>query len=449
MKHWFGPSLTRRTIVAFLVVYVASWLTILWVNYFILLEEQSQENQIWLQEESKFLDQFSEASSAVNFMRKEAANVYRHTHPEALMALSAKNGHLLFSSHTVFPFSSAAGTKILVNGKHFHAYRYEGQRWILQVAFPVPTLNQFVQIDGPSLGRQTLIGVLLLLPAVLLAIRKGLSPLQALSKQLKEREVDAISPIHFDAKYKELKRLLASINRLLRRLRHKIALEQAFVENAAHELRTPLAVISAQTHVLAHALNDVTKEEAQHHLMLAMDRAKHLIGQLLELARVDGAGQQQNLLLDVAQLTRLVSEPMTLAAKARQMTLVIHSPPCLMHRLEKESYASILLNLIDNAIRYGHTGGHITVDLTTHDRKLILTVSDNGPGIATVERELVFERFYRGNGHDTPGSGLGLSIVKQAVKRLGANIILSDGLHGTGCRFMVSIPMQYPVKTRK
>jgi len=96
--------------------------------------------------------------------------------------------------------------------------------------------------------------------------------------------------------------------------------------------------------------------------------------------------------------------------------------------------------LIDNAIRYGKDGGRIVIDLQRAGSSLTLAVADNGPGIASSERTRVFDRFYRGTGHETPGTGLGLTIVHEAVTRMGGDVCITDGLDGSGCRFLVRIP---------
>jgi signal transduction histidine kinase len=99
-----------------------------------------------------------------------------------------------------------------------------------------------------------------------------------------------------------------------------------------------------------------------------------------------------------------------------------------------------LQNLLDNAIRYGREGGRIAVELRARGNALTLCVSDDGSGIANTERPRVFDRFYRGAQRDgAPGTGLGLTIVKQATTRLGGEVLVTEGLDGSGCCFKVEI----------
>ena len=128
------------------------------------------------------------------------------------------------------------------------------------------------------------------------------------------------------------------------------------------------------------------------------------------------------------------------AALKRNMDISLVAPDELSFALEIHAFRSILQNLIDNAIRYGCEGGNIVVELQRRDGNLLLRVADDGPGISESERGRVFERFYRGSGrNDARGSGLGLTIVKQAATRLGGTIQVGPGLSGRGCSFVVEI----------
>jgi signal transduction histidine kinase len=457
MKRWLAPSLLRRVFFAAMVAATLVLVVILVLNFVVQSRGEIRENQAWMQKEGDFIEQLASDAEASQFLSREPEFYYRNFKKKALMSLLDKAGKPVYVTHQPFDCASLpltkSASKIEIDGKQYHAYRHQGPRWSLCVAFPVPGFGEFVKASGRSIGRQLAIGVSLVVPALLLAIKSGLLPLARLSKRLEARDAEDLAPLHFDAKYRELKPLVASIDSLLLRLRNQIAREQAFVENAAHELRTPLAVIAAQKDVLAKAMNPPTRDEAKRHIGTAIERALHLIEQLSELARVDRAGQRPNLPVNLTQLTELAVAHMFDAAAARRVTLFCDTEPDLMHCLEQESYMSILNNLIDNAIRYGQMGGRVAIALkmvsgsvTSH---LQLTVADDGPGIAAALRELVFERFYRGPGHEARGSGLGLSIVKQAVKRLGASIRLADGIDGKGCQFIVILPVSsiWPVSS--
>lgn len=200
-----------------------------------------------------------------------------------------------------------------------------------------------------------------------------------------------------------------------------------------------MAVISAQVHVLEKAAGPEERRAAGQRLEQAIARASHLVQQLLDLARIDSAAISTAGAVDVAQMLRHEMAIAAPSAIARDIDLSLEAPDVLLHRLESHAFASIVQNLLGNALRYVRHGGQVAVELAARHGVLVLTVADDGPGIAASEQALVFERFYRVAGNDTSGSGLGLAIVAQAVKRLHGTVRLETGLGGCGCTFIVEL----------
>jgi signal transduction histidine kinase len=202
-----------------------------------------------------------------------------------------------------------------------------------------------------------------------------------------------------------------------------------------------MAVISAQAHVMSMANELEQRRQASQHLAAAIARASHLIEQLLDLARIDASNTTQAITLDAAQLLRQELVNLAPLAMARNIELSLEAPDELRCSLVQHAFLSVVQNLLTNAVRYGHDGGKVAVELSVLEGTLTLLVADDGPGIAEVERSLVFERFYRVAGTDISGSGLGLAIVAQAVARLRGTVILTAGLNGRGCCFTVALPL--------
>lgn len=294
-----------------------------------------------------------------------------------------------------------------------------------------------------SLGGDLALSVLIAMPIVLLpawfAVTRGLRPLRRLSELLSRRGPDDLAPLDFHARYAELQPVAGALERLLAQLRERIGRERAFVQDAAHELRTPLAVIAAQAHVLAKAEGAPTRLAAARTMEHAVGRASHLVQQLLSLAQLEGAAQAAAT-VDVAQLVRAELAALAPQAMDRHIELSLDSPDTLPFLVDGPAFASIVQNLAGNAVKYGHDKGQVALSLALRGGALELQVADDGPGIEEGQRELVFERFHRGAGHAQSGSGLGLAIVRQAAMRLRGTVRLEAGPGGRGCRFIVSLP---------
>ena len=124
---------------------------------------------------------------------------------------------------------------------------------------------------------------------------------------------------------------------------------------------------------------------------------------------------------------------------ASNIELSLEAPDSLVYTVEVPAMESIVQNLLDNALRYVPDGGMVAVTLRSEAAGLTLCVQDDGTGIALEEHARVFERFYRGSGHEVTGSGLGLAIVQQAVLRLGGSVHIGPGLAGRGVGFTVQL----------
>jgi len=316
-----------------------------------------------------------------------------------------------------------------------------GRRWTLRVAEPLRTDTAWISWNSRVLVENLLIALPCVLLPLWLSVRSGLRPLKQLADRIAAREAGDLSPVGMRVRYRELKPLTGALDDLLARLRQKIEHERAFVQDAAHELRTPLAVVAAQAHVMAHAGED---ERAQAHALLqgAIDRASHLAQQLLVLASLDNAQRTPPRRIDVAQAVRQLLAQAAPGAMARGIELSLDAPDRLESVVDEPALESIVHNLVDNAVRYGRDGGSVAVTLRGDEERLSLQVRDDGPGIGAADRERVFERFWRGAGHDLPGSGLGLAIVQQAAARMGGTVRLGDGLESRGVGFWVSLPVQ-------
>ncbi len=270
--------------------------------------------------------------------------------------------------------------------------------------------------------------------------RRVMKPLQALATQMSKRQAGDLSPVESPVEYEETAPIVAELNALLNRETRRFESERGFLADAAHELRTPLAAIAVQAHVVLSSVESTEQDRAAQDLRSGLSRVSHLLNQLLTIARVDATGIKLSLeKLNVAELVQTQIGALMPVARKRAITVNFESEESVFFVVNRAGFISIVDNLVDNAIRYAPTGGFVQVALSVNNDELSLAVRDDGPGIAVHERERVFERFYRTPGTVESGTGLGLAIVQKIVQAHRATIAFADGLNGRGIGFVVTL----------
>ncbi|NMG75226.1 ATP-binding protein [Aromatoleum diolicum] len=331
--------------------------------------------------------------------------------------------------------------------------------------FSIPLLDHVIQIAQPMAVRSrmaanaalhTLMPLLVLVPLlgalVWYLVGRGLRPLERLAREVATRRADSLDALPTTDVPEEAQPLVRALNRLLERLDHALSAQRAFVADAAHELRTPLAALQIQLQLSERADDETARRAALAELRTGLQRATHLVQQLLTLARQEpgaatNAPRSRIALADVARQSLADHTPLAdarhidLGADTLDDTAVVSGDAAALRTL--------VGNLIDNAIRYTPEGGRVDVGVSVSDAGTAaatcwLRVSDSGPGIPPDERERVLDRFYRRAGQEQSGSGLGLAIVHSIADRHGARLVLDSSPHG-GLRVAVGFPPAEPV----
>ncbi|MES3023655.1 MAG: ATP-binding protein [Pseudomonadota bacterium] len=448
MKAWFQPTLLRRVFLSLLAASCVIWVAAMSV---ILLDNlgHGKTGEELTNLSGYLVDGLAEIDDpvaarafvlgAIGETRRDAYNWRNFKFIK--MQLTDRGGRVLLSNLRKGqpPLAGKVGRIDSIEHDRMLVARGDTARWTIHIALPLHDFRGILRDDWLALTLNILIAFPFIFIPVWLAIATGLRPLRRMSERIAARGADDLSPLGLDPKYAELKPLAASIDSLLLQLRNKISREQAFVQDAAHELRTPIAVISAQTHVMSMASSDQDRREAEQQMDQAIARSAHLITQLLDLAKLDGKPAQPAVALDLSRLLRQDLAQRAPLALARKISLSLDAPDALSARLEPQALRSVLHNLVDNALRYVQVGGRVAVTLRQSEGVLMLSVEDDGPGIAPDLHELVFERFYRCAGHDVSGAGLGLAIARRAAASLNGTLQLSAGCGGRGCRFTLTI----------
>lgn len=292
----------------------------------------------------------------------------------------------------------------------------------------------------PNLIRQTGVLVLVLM-LMLLGLRHELRPLARLKDEVLSRERFDLHPIRLQSLPLELRPVVDTINQYAQRIQRHIDSRKRFIEDAAHQLRTPMTLLSTQ---LQYAASLATTPELRR-ILTALSESRQqitlLVNQLLSLSqaenyRPESTPTQQ---LDLSDVARDVLVELAPLAASRNIDLGIGTsfgPTPLL--APATLLRALVFNLVDNAIRYTPAGGHVTLTAwQPPDAPARLEVTDTGPGIPPELRTRVFERFNRGNATSQEGTGLGLAIVAEAARACGATVTLGAGPDGKGLRAVV------------
>lgn len=270
------------------------------------------------------------------------------------------------------------------------------------------------------------IGWPLIAVLVWIAVSVGLEPLKQLTSRIKLIEPSQLKPVSIENVPQELAPVQQAINSLLLSIDQLMAREKRWIADAAHELRTPLAVLRLHAQ---NAESAETNEERQHalaQLQSGVDRSTRIVAQLLSYARVESQLQEvAHTPIDVLKSTRRIVADLFPVVWEKQITMEINEDQDgLMLPIEESHFEVILQNLISNSVKFTPEHGAIYIDWREEGDSVVFEFKDTGAGLEEAEIERLTERFYRGS--DQSGAGLGLSIVATLAKYYGAALSFSS-----------------------
>jgi two-component system OmpR family sensor kinase len=282
-----------------------------------------------------------------------------------------------------------------------------------------------------ELSLTMLMPMLLLIPVIGVvvgwALKRGLQPLHDTSRRVSDRDAARLDPLPTADVPHELLPLVHQINGLLARLESAFDAQRRFLADAAHELRSPVAALALQVQLAERAQTPAARAAALSELASGVERARRLVQQLLDFARLGAAVPLQAFAaVNLAALAREVVSGYAARAEGQEIDLGVEAPAALQAFGAEAELRSLLENLVDNALRYAPAGSAVTVAVREANGMVEVRVVDAGRGIPAAERERVFQRFHRVPGDATPGTGLGLAIVKAIVGRHHGSIELAD-----------------------
>jgi len=276
-------------------------------------------------------------------------------------------------------------------------------------------------------------------------IRRSLQPLQDMSQMAGAISAEDLREAKLQLSHAptEVKELAQTFNMMLSRLSEAWEQQRLFVSNISHELRTPLTVVLGYLQSLLRRgtnLNDYQREALETAATEA-DRTVRLLQDLLDLARADSGYMQYH--LESIVINDLVLEVIEMAEKFSDRLIQIKSVETLLAMADRDHLRQVLINLVDNAVKYSEPNESIQIILERVDQHAIIHICDKGVGIPLQDQNRIFDRFYRvdeARSRSTGGHGLGLAIAKTLIEGMGGNITVRSK-PGEGSDFAIVLPL--------
>ncbi|NEU74784.1 HAMP domain-containing protein [Hassallia byssoidea VB512170] len=296
-----------------------------------------------------------------------------------------------------------------------------------------------------SLSIASVLAILMISVAIAFYIKRSLQPLRQLSQMTEVISAEDLPEAHLylDNAPSEVKELTQTFNMMLSRLSQSWEQERQFVSNVSHELRTPLTIVHGYLQSVLRRQNNLTEiqREALETAASEAERTIRLLQDLLDLARADSG--YLHFRIEPCVLNDLVAEVVTMAKKYSDRTIIIESKnESLLVKADYNRLKQVLLNLIDNAVKYSQPDTTVIVKLYQQEESAIIQVRDKGYGIPLQHQSRIFERFYRvdeARTSSTGGCGLGLSIVKTLVEGMDGSVTVRSRL-SEGSVFTITLP---------
>jgi two-component system OmpR family sensor kinase len=347
-----------------------------------------------------------------------------------------RDGRLLSSSFPSLhvPRSPATGfTDVELDGQRWRVYSLHSPDRTVQ-SVQCLTFRDMISRER-ALQSGLPIAALIPLSALILwfGIRPALRRLELVSKAAAAQDANTVGELPIEHAPTEIRPLVASVNTLLARLRSEFASKRRFVQDAAHELRTPITAMSLQLENLKTRITDPTTAQQLAQLEGGLARTKRLVEQLLHLARQDSPSRASApVTIRLSELLKSAIAHFMVLADRRRIDLGFAASVDAEITGNGDELRSLVDNLLDNALRYTPEGGIVDVALHYDAGVVTVEIVDSGPGIPAELLPRVFDRFYRIEGTNTEGSGLGLAIARNAAERNHVDLELSNRIDCSG-----------------
>ncbi len=339
--------------------------------------------------------------------------------------------------------SEAGFSDVMLAGTHWRVFSaWDGKHEVLvQVAEDHATRDRIAR----GIALNALLPLVVALPLLGLVIwwvvGRGMRPLRQIGEELARRGPQDLEPIAARDVPSEVTPLVERLDQLLARIQDSRASERRFTSHAAHELRTPIAAIRAQSEVAGATADPAQRVAALQHVIEACDRAGRLMEQLLLLARADEADiDSRRVPCDLRPIAERLLAELAPAAMRERITLELEAIGPMRLSGDAALLEAALRNLVDNAIRHGGPGTDVKVAMSTDAHGVVVAIEDSGPGVTDADLARLGQRFYRASDARAGGSGLGLSIVSRIVTLHHGTVLFTRGAQGHGLRVELRLP---------
>jgi two-component system, OmpR family, sensor histidine kinase QseC len=455
MKLFLGPSLFRRYLATTIAVVFGMALAL--VSYFVLPAPDPE----WIESDMLLFVRALDAIADNDDVESARANANKvatlntdsaQTKPEPSEVQYAiyRNGQLFLQSGEApldllaSQISKPQDKATLARGWYVRGFKREGSATVSLLAVKESYARRLIRAGILSgLSFALLVYAVFAVIVAFIGSYFALRPIVHLTRRIRELNAAQFETLHLDTPFKELMPVVSALNDRTQALKSQMDAERVFFSNAAHELRTPLAVINAQAHGVSKAINDEDRTQRVGELQSGVERAARALGRMLHLARLDAAAPASN--LSRINLGEIAADCVAFHAPrafSNDQNVSLQENALASVFADRDDVITIFDNLLENAVNYAGRGATIIVDVGKGgDGWVYFSVTDDGPGFSADDHAAAFERFRRGSqSQSQAGSGLGLAIVKAAAGRVGGTVAAGNVKAGGGLCVKVSLP---------
>lgn len=320
------------------------------------------------------------------------------------------------------------------------------RRYLVEVGVPLTPVSTMLSHLLVQISFGLPVALLVAILGGYLLVKRALRPVEEIAqkaRQITQHNLSERLPVSRTGD--ELERLSISLNHMIGRLEDAIQNSKRFVADASHELRTPLSVLRGELENLTQngGLNEAERDTLGS-MLEEVERLTHIVEGLVALSRLDaGDVKTEWVKFDLAELAATTADQMSLLAEDKGISVACNAQEGIQVKGDRARIKQVVVNLLDNAIKYTAAGGSIQLNVTRQNGHALLDVADSGIGIPAGDLPHIFERFFRvdkARSRDLGGAGLGLAIVKSICTAHEGQVKV-ESVEGRGSHFKIELPL--------